>query len=132
MRHPIYPRGGHSPQLCTPSLLDFERRSKIGDNLFMKIDAGDIVTAVLHSPREKLLGIVNEISPSGITIRSIDLGYFDDWCRSIAAGEDHLQMSDNFFPMWRIERVTRDESSDGVPSMWEQFETRTGRRLEDQ
>src|SRR3954453_5491214 len=101
--------------------LDIERRSKIGDNPFMKIDAGDIVIAVLHSPREKLLGIVNEINPSGITIRSIDLGYFDDWCRAISAGEAHLQMSDNFFPMWRIERVTRDESSDDVPSMWEQF-----------
>jgi len=118
--------------LITQNSLDFECRSKIGDNPFMKIDAGDIVIAVLHSPREKLLGVVNEISPSGITIRSIDLGYFDDWCRAITAGEAHLSMSDNFFPMWRIERVTRDESSDDVPAMWEQFETRTGRRLEDQ
>ncbi len=98
----------------------------------MKIEPGDIVIAVLHTPREKLLGIVNEINPSGISIRSIDLGYFDDWCRAISAGELHLQMSDNFFPMWRIERVTRDESTNEVPAMWEQFETRTGRRLEDQ
>jgi len=98
----------------------------------MKIEAGDMVIAVLHSPREKLLGIVNEINPSGITIRSIELGYFDDWCQSIVAGEAHLQMSDNFFPMWRIERVTRDESTDDVPAMWEQFESRTGKRLEDQ
>ena len=98
----------------------------------MKIDAGDIVIAVLHTPREKLLGIVSEINPSGITIRSIDLGYFDDWCKSISAGEAHLHMSDNFFPMWRVERITRDESTDSLPSMWEQFETRTGKRLEDQ
>lgn len=98
----------------------------------MKIEAGDTVIAILHSPREKLLGIINEINPSGITIRSIELGYFDDWCRSIAAGEAHLQMSDNFFPMWRVERITRDESSDDVPSMENQFETRTGRKLADQ
>ncbi|MFN0279162.1 MAG: hypothetical protein ACKVRN_11245 [Pyrinomonadaceae bacterium] len=98
----------------------------------MKIEAGDIVVAVLHSPREKLLGIINAINPAGITIRSIDLGYFDDWCRAISSGEAHLQMSDNFFPMWRIERITRDESTDDMPAMWEQFETRTGRRLEDQ
>lgn len=98
----------------------------------MKIEAGDIVIAVLHSPREKLLGILNEINPAGLTIRSIELGYFDDWCGSISAGEAHLQMSDNFFPMWRIERITRDESTDDVPAMWEQFESRTGRRLEDQ
>ena len=90
------------------------------------------MVAVLHSPREKLLGIVSEIDPAGVTVRSIELGYFDDWCRAISAGEAHLQMSDNFFPMWRVERITRDESTDEVPAMWEQFESRTGRRLEDQ
>ena len=67
----------------------------------MKIEAGDIVIAVLHSPREKLLGVVSDLNPAGLTVRSIELGYFDDWCRSIASGEDHLTMTDNFFPMWR-------------------------------
>ncbi len=98
----------------------------------MKIEPGDTVIAVLHSPREKLLGILNDINAAGITLRCIELGYFDDWCRSIATGEAHLQMTDNFFPMWRIERVTRDESTDDLPSMSGQFETRTGRRLADQ
>jgi hypothetical protein len=98
----------------------------------MKIEAGDIVIAILHSPREKLLGILRELSPAGLNIRSIELGYFDDWCRSIAEGEAHLEMSDNFFPMWRVERVTRDESSDDIPSMADQFEARTGRQLADQ
>ncbi len=104
----------------------------ISDNLPMKIEAGDTVIAILHSPREKLLGTLNEISPAGILMRSIELGYFDDWCRSIAEGEVHLQMSDNFFPMWRVERITRDEATDDVPSMSEQFEARTGKRLADQ
>ena len=98
----------------------------------MKIEAGDIVIAVLHSPREKLLGIVSDISPAGLSIRSIELGYFDDWCRSITEEEPHLHMSDNFFPMWRIERISRDESTDEIASMADQFETRTGRRLADQ
>lgn len=98
----------------------------------MKIEAGDVVIAVLHSPREKLLGVLNEISPAGITIRSIELSYFDDWCRSIASGEVHLRMNDNFFPMWRVERISRDEGSDELPSMTEQFESRTGRRFEHQ
>ena len=97
----------------------------------MKIEAGDIVIAILHSPREKLVGIVDAIDPAGISIRSIELGYFDDWCRSIASDEAHLQMSDNFFPMWRVERITRDETGD-VPSMSEQFESRTGQQLADQ
>lgn len=98
----------------------------------MKIEAGDVVIAVLHSPREKLLGVLNEISPAGITIRSIELSYFDDWCKSIRAGEIYLQMNDNFFPMWRVERISRDEGTDELPSMADQFESRTGRRLEHQ
>jgi len=98
----------------------------------MQIDAGDTVIVVLHSPREKLLGVLSEISPAGITIRSIDLGYFDDWCRAINAGEQSLSMTDNFFPMWRVERLSRDESSFEMPSMAEQFEARTGQRLLDQ
>lgn len=98
----------------------------------MKLQPEDVVIVVLQSPREKLLGVLNEINAAGITIRSIDLGYFDDWCQSMAAGEVHLAMSDNFFPMWRVERITRDESSDDMPSMSDQFESRTGRRLADQ
>lgn len=87
----------------------------------MKIQAGDIVIAVFHSPREKLLGVISEITAAGISLRSIELGYFDDWCRSIAAEESHLHMSDNFFPMWRVERITRDESTADIASMAEQF-----------
>lgn len=98
----------------------------------MKIEAGDTVIMVLHTPREKLLGIINEINAAGVTIRSLDLGYFDDWCASIVADEPHLAMSDNFYPMWRVERISRDESTDDMPSMSEQFTTRTKRRLEDQ
>ncbi len=81
---------------------------------------------VLHTPREKLLGILDEISPAGIFVRGIDLGYFDDWCSSIANDEPFLPMSDYFFPMWRLERMERDE---GSPSMAQQFEQRTGRNL---
>ena len=98
----------------------------------MKIEPGDIVVAVLHTPREKLLGILVEVNPAGVGLRSIDLGYFDDWCRSIAAGEPHLPMTDYFFPMWRVERISRDESGGEIPSMSEQFETRTGKKLADQ
>ncbi len=98
----------------------------------MKIKAGDTVIAILHSPREKLLGIVGDIDAAGVTMRSIELGYFDDWCMSMAAGEVHLKMSDNFFPMWRVERITKDGGSDDVPSMADQFESRTGRKLAEQ
>ena len=98
----------------------------------MTFSSGDIVIAVLHSPREKLLGILGSIDPAGITIRSIDLSYFDDWCQAIASGEPHLEMSDNFYPMWRVERISRDDGGSEVPSMAEQFEKRTGKSLTEQ
>jgi hypothetical protein len=95
----------------------------------MKIDIGDSVVLVLHSPREKLLGLVQDLTPSGIFIRAIDLAYFDDWCRSITNGEPYLPMSEYFFPMWRIERAVRDEGTEETPSMAELFEQRTGKSL---
>lgn len=98
-------------------------------DIFMKIAPGESAIIVMHSPREKLLGILDEINQSGVHIRAIDLGYFDDWCRSIAEDEPYLPMSDYFLPMWRIERLIRDEGSNGTPSMAELFESRTGRPL---
>jgi len=95
----------------------------------MKIEKGESVILVLHTPREKLLGILDEISPAGVSVRAIDLSYFDDWCAAIANGEQFLPMSDHFIPMWRVERVTRDSGSDTTPSMSELFEQRTGHRM---
>ena len=95
----------------------------------MKIEPGEAAMLVLHTPREKLLGIVDEITAAGIFVRAIDLGYFDDWISSIANDEPYLSMSDYFIPMWRVERIVRDEPSGDTPSMADQFEQRTGRNL---
>ena len=95
----------------------------------MKFDSGDSVLIILRDPREKLLGILDEISTAGVTMRGIDLSYFEDWVRSIIDDEPYLPMNDYFLPMWRVERVTRDERNGEIPSMAEQFEERTGRKL---
>ena len=97
----------------------------------MKIETGEIITIVLHSPREKIIGVLHEINVSGIFVRGIDLNAFDDWCRAIANDEPFYSMQDYFFPMWRIERITRDESSPEMLSMAEQFTQRTGLKIED-
>ncbi len=86
---------------------------------------------ILHSPREKLLGVLHEINASGVFVKSIDLDYFDDWSRAIAAGEPHLPKNSAFYPMWRVERITLDQSSGDIPSMSDQFEIRTGTKLID-
>jgi len=95
----------------------------------MKIEKGECLTVVLHTPREKLFGILDEISPAGISLRAIELSYFDDWCSSIASGEAYLPMSDYFIPMWRVEKATRDAGTDEMPSMTDIFEQRTNRNL---
>lgn len=95
----------------------------------MKFDQGDSVIIILRDPREKLLGILDEISTAGVTLRGVDLSYFEDWVRSIVADEPHLPMNDYFFPMWRVERIMRDEPNGEIPSMAEQFEDRTGKNL---
>ena len=95
------------------------------------IKAGAAVMLVLHSPREKFWGVLEEVNAAGVFLRGIDLNAFDDWVRAIAHDEPFMGLADLFFPMWRVERVSRDESQGGVPSLAEQFERRSGRSLQD-
>lgn len=86
---------------------------------------------VLHSPREKCWGVLDQINSAGVFLRGLDLNAFDDWVRSLLHDEPFMGVGDLFFPMWRIERVAKDETSGGVPSLCEQLEQRTGRSVED-
>ena len=97
----------------------------------MKIEKGESIVIILQNPREKVVGILHEINAAGVFVRGIDLDYFDEWSRAIASGEPYLPMQDYFYPMWRLERLTRDESSFEMPSMAEQFQHRTGLKFGD-
>lgn len=93
------------------------------------IEAGAAVILVLHSPREKCWGILDEINAAGVFLRGLDLNAFDDWVQAIAHDEPFIGVTDLFFPMWRLERLTRDERAGDIPSLAEQFEGRTGRSI---
>jgi hypothetical protein len=93
------------------------------------IEPGAAVVIVLHSPREKCWGILDEINAAGVFLRGLDLNAFDDWTQAVAHDEPFIGLTDLFFPMWRIERLTLDEAAGGVPSLAEQFEKRTGRNV---
>ncbi len=97
----------------------------------MKIETGETIIIVLHTPREKIIGILHEINASGIYVRGIDLNYFDEWASAIKNNEHYLPMQDYFYPMWRIERITKDEAGFGSLSMTDQFKQRTGLDLQD-
>src|ERR1044072_3896440 len=95
------------------------------------IEKGTAVVIVLHSPREKCWGMLDEINAAGVFLRGLDLNAFDDWTRAVVYDEPFIGLKDLFFPRWRVERLTRDETAGGVPSLAEQFEKRTGRALEE-
>ena len=96
-----------------------------------KLKSADSIIIVLHTPREKCWGLLDEISPAGVFLRGLDLNSFDDWLRAVGHGENTVGLSDLFFPMWRVERVSRDEAVADVPSLLEQVKQRTGRSVAD-
>ena len=93
------------------------------------IRQGSAVIVVLHSPREKTWGMLDEITAAGIFLRGLDLNSFDDWLSAVVHNETFIGFGDLFFPMWRVERISLDESSPGIPSLTAQVEHRTGRTL---
>lgn len=95
------------------------------------IKRGTTALIVLHTPREKCWGVIDEINSAGVFLRGLDLNSFDEWLRAVAHQEPFVGFGDLFFPMWRVERISRDETSGGIPSLREQAEKRTGRTLDE-
>ena len=87
------------------------------------------VIVSLHSPREKVWGILMSIESSGVTIHGIDLNSFEDWTREVARGESSMALSTVFFPMHRVERILLDEGMGDIQSMAAVFASRVGEDL---
>lgn len=64
-------------------------------------------------------------------MRGLDLNAFDEWIRAVIHQEAFVGLGAVFFPMWRVERVAKDESVGGVMSLREQAEQRTGLSLDE-
>jgi len=88
--------------------------------------SGSPVVVYLHSPREKMWGILSDLNASGVFVRGIDLNTFDDWVQMIVRGERNMGLTHIFLPMWRVERVALDETLDEIPSMADMFYQRVG------
>ena len=95
------------------------------------IGPGASVVVVLHSPRERCWGVLDQISEAGVFLRGLDLNAFDDWLSAVVHAEPFVGFGDLFFPMWRVERISKDEAAGGVPSLCEQVERRTGHTIEE-
>lgn len=97
----------------------------------MDIDSGSSVVIVLQEPKEKVWGVLRGINDSGVYVRGCDLEAFDDLVRSVSGGGPVYGLGEQFLPMWRVVRVALDEADGDIPSLREQFEKRTGRKLAD-
>jgi hypothetical protein len=96
------------------------------------MDPNSIVVVSLHSPKEKIWGILRAINPSGITMRGIDINSFDHFISEInQLDAERVGLPTIFFPMTRVERISLDEPSGSIPSMAELFRRKTGRSLFD-
>ena len=90
------------------------------------IGSGSYVVIHLQNPKEKFWGLLAELNQAGATSLGIDLNSFEDWTRMIVANERNIGLTAMFVPMWRIERVSLDQTVDDLLALHEQFEARTG------
>ena len=86
---------------------------------------GVLVLVTLNNPREKFWGAILDVSPSGVSLRGIDLNSFDDFAGLVRAGEP-VTASAVFFPMHRVERMEADTRNGDIPSLRERFELKAG------
>lgn len=86
---------------------------------------------VLQNPREKVWGVMRELNPAGIFVRGIDLNSFEDFVLAVANELPFYGLGEQFFPMWRVERVALDDMDGDIPSMHQQFYERSGIKITD-
>jgi hypothetical protein len=92
---------------------------------------GAPVLVYLHSPREKVWGVLVSILPAGIAIRGIELTAFEDYLRQEARHETGLGLVTLFYPISRVERMELDETVGGLEGIADRFRRETGRSIQD-
>ena len=92
---------------------------------------GSLVLVHLSSPPEQFWGVLDDLSPAGVTFRGINVGSFEDFMAQAARNEEFaLGFSTIFVPMFRVERIYLDEQVGMVQSYRQRFEERVGRTVE--
>ena len=96
----------------------------------LSLSAGDPVIVYLQLPKEKVWGLLVSLGTAGVLVRCIDLAAFDDWMRQEARkDEPYLGLSTVFYPMNRVERVERDQTTGPVISYADRFAREVGRTV---
>lgn len=93
---------------------------------------GSIVVVHLAKPTEKFWGILEGLDGTGVVLRAINLGSFDDWMLQAARNEaPSLGLATTFVPLFRVERVFLDEQVGEVESYSQRFERSVGLSVEE-
>lgn len=80
-----------------------------------------IVILYLHSPKERVWGMIKSMNEIGVVIRGLDVNSFEDWARLIAREEAGIGLTTTLFPTYRIEKILMDEEVGGLPSFGDKF-----------
>ena len=95
------------------------------------LEPNSIVIAHLSNPNEQFWGVLEDLNPSGVTLRAINVSSFDDWSYQVArGGARSLGLSTMFVPLFRVERIFLDEQVGEVESYRQRFEQRVGEPVE--
>lgn len=96
----------------------------------LSLSAGDPVILYLQVPKEKVWGLLVSLGTAGVVVRCIDLAAFDDWMRQEARqDEPYLGLSTVFYPLNRVERMERDQTTGPVISYTDRFAREVGRSV---
>lgn len=95
-----------------------------------ELSEGTPVVLYLQGPKEKIWGVLLSLTPAGVMIRGIELESFEHYMRQEVKGEeDLLGLVTAFYPMYRVERLERDETVGPVMSYADRFARQVGRTI---
>lgn len=89
------------------------------------MNCGQLVLITLNSPKEKFWGVMLALTPAGVSVRGVDLESLDDFIQMVKAGSS-ASAGVVFFPMHRVQRIEEDERNGDLPSLADQFRSKTG------
>lgn len=93
---------------------------------------GSLVLAFLHSPKERVWGVLKGIDAAGVWLDGIDLASFEDWARQVVREEGPaMGLSTVFYPMVRVQKILLDRAAPGQPSLADRFRELVGIDVEE-
>lgn len=94
------------------------------------LEPGTPVVVFLREPKEKIWGLLLEVSSAGVTLRGLDVRSFDEWVRQEKRDDEALLgLMTIFFPIGRLDRLERDETIGPVSSYSDRLAFETGRSV---